>query len=131
MEIVKKKEGERILSKLPANSFAVTLCVEGKELSSTELAAKISDISMTSSNITFIIGGSLGLSDDAKSASQLRLSFGRITLPHQLIRVVLLEQLYRALKFDRKVYTNDQSILEYTISIFTSDKHQYQIMMTE
>ena len=97
LEIVKKKEGERILSKLPANSFAVTLCVEGKELSSTELAAKISDISMTSSNITFII---VGLSDDAKSASQLRLSFGRITLPHQLIRVVLLEQLYRAFKIN-------------------------------
>lgn len=100
MEIVKKKEGERILSKLPANSFAVTLCVEGKELSSTELATKLSDISMTSSNITFIIGGSLGLSDDVKSASQLRLSFGRITLPHQLIRVVLLEQLYRAFKIN-------------------------------
>ena len=100
MEIVKKKEGERILSKLPANSFAVTLCVEGKELSSTELATKLSDISMTSSNITFIIGGSLGLSDDVKSASQLRLSFGKITLPHQLIRVVLLEQLYRAFKIN-------------------------------
>lgn len=100
MEIVKKKEGERILSKLPSNSFAVTLCVEGKELSSTELATKLSDISMTSSNITFIIGGSLGLSDDVKSASQLRLSFGRITLPHQLIRVVLLEQLYRAFKIN-------------------------------
>lgn len=100
MEIVKKKEGERILSKLPANSFAVTLCVEGKELSSTELAAKISDVSMTSSNITFIIGGSLGLSDDVKAASHLRLSFGRITLPHQLIRVVLLEQLYRAFKIN-------------------------------
>ncbi|NDO18255.1 23S rRNA (pseudouridine(1915)-N(3))-methyltransferase RlmH [Lachnospiraceae bacterium MD329] len=100
MEIVKKKEGERILSKLPANSFAVTLCVEGKELSSTEFATKLSDISMTSSNITFIIGGSLGLSDDVKSASQLRLSFGRITLPHQLIRVVLLEQLYRAFKIN-------------------------------
>ncbi len=100
MEIVKKKEGERILSKLPANSFAVTLCVEGKELSSTELATKLSDISMTSSNITFIIGGSLGLSDDVKSASHLRLSFGRITLPHQLIRVVLLEQLYRAFKIN-------------------------------
>ena len=100
MEIVKNKEGERILSKLPANSFTVTLCVEGKELSSTELAAKISDVSMTSSNITFIIGGSLGLSDDVKAASHLRLSFGRITLPHQLIRVVLLEQLYRAFKIN-------------------------------
>ena len=100
MEIVKNKEGERILSKLPANSFTVTLCVEGKELSSTELAAKISDVSMTSSNITFIIGGSLGLSDNVKAASHLRLSFGRITLPHQLIRVVLLEQLYRAFKIN-------------------------------
>lgn len=100
MEIVKQKEGERILSKLSPTSFTVTLCVEGKELSSTDLAKKIADVSMTSSNITFIIGGSLGLCDTVKSRSQLRLSFGRITLPHQLIRVVLLEQLYRAFKIN-------------------------------
>lgn len=100
MEIVKQKEGERILSKLSPSSFTVTLCVEGKELSSVDLAKKIADVSMTSSNITFIIGGSLGLCDTVKARSQLRLSFGQITLPHQLIRVVLLEQLYRAFKIN-------------------------------
>ena len=100
MELVKEKEGAKILAKLPQNSFVVTLCIEGKELSSEELAKKISDISMTSSNITFIIGGSLGLADTVKEKSALRLSFGRMTLPHQLMRVVLLEQIYRAFKIN-------------------------------
>ncbi len=100
MELVKEKEGAKILAKLPQNSFVVTLCIEGKELSSEELAEKISDISMTSSNITFIIGGSLGLADAVKCKSNLRLSFGRMTLPHQLMRVVLLEQIYRAFKIN-------------------------------
>lgn len=100
MELIKEKEGAKILAKLPQNSFVVTLCIEGKELSSEELAKKISDISMTSSNITFIIGGSLGLADTVKEKSALRLSFGRMTLPHQLMRVVLLEQIYRAFKIN-------------------------------
>ncbi len=100
METVKNKEGERILSKLPPSSFTVSLCIEGKELSSVDLARKIADISMTSSSISFIIGGSLGLSDEVKARSQLRLSFGRMTLPHQLMRVVLAEQLYRAFKIN-------------------------------
>ena len=100
MELVKEKEGAKILAKLPQNSFVVTLCIEGKELSSEELAEKISDISMTSSNSTFIIGGSLGLADAVKCKSNLRLSFGRMTLPHQLMRVVLLEQIYRAFKIN-------------------------------
>lgn len=100
MELIKEKEGTKILAKLPQNSFVVTLCIEGKELSSEELAEKISDISMTSSNITFIIGGSLGLADAVKCKSNLRLSFGRMTLPHQLMRVVLLEQIYRAFKIN-------------------------------
>jgi 23S rRNA (pseudouridine1915-N3)-methyltransferase len=99
-ELIKEKEGQRILSKLPQSSFVVTLCIEGKELSSQELADKIASVSMISSNITFIIGGSLGLSDTVKSKSQLRLSFGRMTLPHQLMRVVLLEQIYRAFKIN-------------------------------
>ena len=90
-DIIKEKEGNKILAKLPQNSFVVTLCIEGKEHSSEELAKKIADISMTSSHITFIIGGSLGLSDTVKSKSALRLSFGKMTLPHQLMRVVLLE----------------------------------------
>ena len=99
-EIVKDKEGKKILSKLGDNSFVVTLCIEGKEMPSEEFAKKIADISMTSSNITFIIGGSLGLSDEVKCKSQLRLSFGQMTLPHQLMRVVLLEQIYRAFKIN-------------------------------
>ena len=95
-----EKEMEQIKAKLPQNSFVVTLCIEGKEHSSEELAKKIADISMTSSHITFIIGGSLGLSDTVKSKSALRLSFGKMTLPHQLMRVVLLEQIYRAFKIN-------------------------------
>lgn len=100
MEMIKEKEGAKILAKLSANSFVVTLCIEGKELSSEELAKKVADISMQTSNITFIIGGSLGLADTVKSKSDLRLSFGRMTLPHQLMRVVLLEQIYRAFKIN-------------------------------
>lgn len=100
IEIVKETEGRKILSKLNENSFVITLCIEGKELSSEELAKKITDISMASSNITFIIGGSLGLSNAVKNKSQLRLSFGKITFPHQLMRVVLLEQIYRAFKIN-------------------------------
>lgn len=100
MEQIKQKEGEKILEKIPANSFAITLCIEGKELSSTELAKKIADISMTSSSVTFIIGGSLGLCEEVKARSALRLSFGQMTLPHQLMRVVLLEQVYRAFKIN-------------------------------
>ena len=96
MEQIKEKEGNKILAKLPQNSFVVTLCIEGKEHSSEELAKKIADISMTSSHITFIIG----LSDTVKSKSALRLSFGKMTLPHQLMRVVLLEQIYRAFKIN-------------------------------
>lgn len=95
-----KKEGEEILAKIKPNSYVISLCIEGKELSSTELAEKMRDISMISGNITFIIGGSLGLSDVVKAASSLRLSFGKITLPHQLMRVVLLEQIYRAFKIN-------------------------------
>lgn len=100
MDLIKEKEGVRILSKLGDNSYVVTLCIEGKEMSSEELAKKIAGISMTSSNITFIIGGSLGLSNEVKSKSHLRLSFGQMTLPHQLMRVVLLEQIYRAFKIN-------------------------------
>ena len=99
-ERIKEKEGKAILSKIK-DSFVVALCIEGKEMSSEDLAAKIESISMQSSSITFIIGGSLGLSDEVKSRADLRLSFGRMTLPHQLMRVVLLEQIYRAFKINR------------------------------
>ena len=97
---VLEAEGADILSKIKPNSYVITLCIEGKELSSTEFAEKMQEISFTTGNIVFIIGGSLGLSEAVKSASKLRLSFGKITLPHQLMRVVLLEQIYRTFKIN-------------------------------
>ena len=99
MEAVKRKEGEKILAKL-GGEYVIALCIEGKEMSSEEIAREISDISMTTGDIAFIIGGSLGLSDEVKSRAKLRLSFGRVTLPHQLMRVVLAEQIYRAFKIN-------------------------------
>ena len=100
VEKIKDAEGNKILSKLPQSSFNIAMCIEGTEFSSENLAKKIADISMTSSSITFIIGGSLGLSDAVKDKSDLRLSFGPVTLPHQLMRVVLLEQVYRTFKIN-------------------------------
>lgn len=96
--LILEKEGTAILSKLPKNSFKIAMCIEGSELSSTEISEKLDGIKTENSNITFIIGGSLGLCENVKSDCDLRLSFGKITLPHQLMRVVLLEQIYRAFK---------------------------------
>lgn len=99
-ESILEKEGELILSKIPKDSYVIPLCIEGKELSSPELARKISVVSMENSHITFIIGGSLGLSNAVKAIGKFPLSFGKMTLPHQLMRVVLLEQIYRAFKIN-------------------------------
>ena len=93
-------EGRDILGRISGGDFVIALDIRGKEFSSEELARKISDISFNNSRICFIIGGSLGLSDEVKERADLRLSFGRITLPHQLARVVLLEQIYRAFKIN-------------------------------
>jgi len=101
-EAILEKEGEQIISKIPKDSYVLPLCIEGKELSSPELADKISSISMEKSHITFIIGGSLGMSATVKKLGNLHLSFGKMTLPHQLMRVVLLEQIYRAFKINAK-----------------------------
>lgn len=97
---VLEKEGDLILSKIKPASYVIAMCIEGKQLSSTEFAQKIQEISFTSSNIVFIIGGSLGLSDKVKQSANLHLSFGKITLPHQLMRVILLEQVYRGFKIN-------------------------------
>ena len=93
-------EGKEILGKISSGDYVVALDIQGKELTSEELAARIGEISFDYSRISFIIGGSLGLSDEVKKRADLRLSFGRITLPHQLARVVLLEQIYRAFKIN-------------------------------
>ena len=78
----------------------IALDIGGRELGSEEIASKIADVSLHSSKIDFVIGGSLGLSDAVKKRADMRLSFGKITLPHQLARVVLLEQIYRAFKIN-------------------------------
>ncbi len=95
-EQIKIREGEKILDKLKGNPFTVALCIEGKTLSSEDLAKTMANATQTTSHITFIIGGSLGLSDEVKKKANLMLSFGRMTLPHQLMRVVLTEQIYRS-----------------------------------
>ncbi len=100
-EMIKEKEGKAMLSKLRDSDYVVAMCIEGQQLDSVELAERIEKISMSSASIVFVIGGSLGLSDEVKNRAQLRLSFGKITLPHQLMRVVLCEQIYRAFKINR------------------------------
>lgn len=97
-EIVIEKEASVILSKIPKNSYVISMCIEGTELSSTDFSKKIDEIKNTNEHIVFIIGGSLGLSPNVKNVSAFKQSFGKITLPHQLMRVVLLEQIYRAFK---------------------------------
>ena len=94
-----KDEATRILKHLDEKSYIITLEIEGKELSSKELSDKIKELNIYGeSNITFIIGGSDGLDESIKKKSNLALSFSRLTFPHQLFRVILLEQLYRAYK---------------------------------
>lgn len=99
-EKVIEKEGRSILEKTGSGDYVIALDIDGRELSSGQLASKIAEISFTNSTIDFVIGGSFGLSDEVKSRAALRLSFGKITLPHQLARIVLLEQVYRAFKIN-------------------------------
>ena len=90
-------EGNRILSKIGDREFVVVLAIEGKTLSSEEFSSQLEQASINgSSTLTFVIGGSLGLSPQVKNRANLSLSFGRLTLPHQLMRLVLVEQIYRA-----------------------------------
>ncbi len=91
------EEGEDILSHISERAFVFALCVEGKQLSSEELSEKIESVtSLGHSTVTFIIGSSHGLSDEVKERSNFRLSFSKMTFPHQLMRVILAEQIYRA-----------------------------------
>lgn len=97
---VLEKEGSDILSKIPKGDFVITMCIEGKKLSSTQFAKKLSDAFMTTSSITFVIGGSLGLSDSVKARSDFRMSMSDMTFPHNLARLMLTEQIYRAFKIN-------------------------------
>ena len=97
MLMIKEKEGKKILSKIKDNSYVIALAIDGKNLSSEELAETINKLGVRGiSNITFVIGGSLGLSDEVLSRADYKLSFSKMTFPHQLMRLILLEQVYRA-----------------------------------
>lgn len=94
---IKKREGERILAQVKEGSYVVALAIEGKMLDSEGLASKINQLGIGGqSHIVFIIGGSLGLSEDVLKRADYLLSFSKMTFPHQLMRVVLLEQIYRS-----------------------------------
>ena len=92
------KEGINILKNINDKDYVITLEINGNMLTSEELSEKIDKTLINSSNITFIIGGSYGLSEQVKQRSDYKLSFSKQTFPHQLFRVMLLEQLYRAFK---------------------------------
>ena len=95
---VKKEEGKLILKHLKETDNVIILDINGIELSSVELTNKLCRLESVNSNITFIIGGSYGLSDEVKKRANFSLSFSKLTFPHQLFRVILLEQIYRTYK---------------------------------
>ena len=95
-----KKEQNEILKHIDPKDYIITLDINGSSLNSVEFAKKLSDTFISYSNITFIIGGSYGLSDEIKNISHYRMSFSKLTFPHQLFRVMLLEQIYRAFKIN-------------------------------
>lgn len=102
MLAVKQKEGERILGAITADTYVITLEIEGKMLTSEELAAKMDQLATYGkSKIAFVIGGSLGISEEVRKRSNFALSFSKMTFPHQLMRLILLEQVYRGFRILR------------------------------
>jgi len=102
MLIVKEKEGERILSKISDDSYVIALAINGKEHSSESLAKKIDQLATYgNSKVAFVIGGSLGLSEAVMKRSNDTLSFSKMTFPHQLMKLILVEQVYRAFRINR------------------------------
>jgi 23S rRNA (pseudouridine1915-N3)-methyltransferase len=99
---VKQKEGERILAKIHPDTYVIALAINGKLKSSEELADTIDKLATYGkSKIAFVIGGSLGLSDEVLKRSDEQLSFSKMTFPHQLMRLILVEQVYRAFRINR------------------------------
>lgn len=102
MKQVKDKEGVRILAKIPDDTHVIALAIDGKMKSSEEFAADLDKLATYGkSKVAFVIGGSLGLSESVLKRSDEQISFGRLTLPHQLMRLVLVEQVYRAFRIVR------------------------------
>lgn len=97
IRIVKEKEGERLLKNIKEDAYVICLCIDGKQMDSEELSEKIEKLGVQgTSHICFVIGGSLGLSDEVVKRADMKLSFSKMTFPHQLMRVILLEQVYRS-----------------------------------
>ena len=95
-----RTEKEKILKHISDRDYIITLEIEAKEYTSVEFAEKLRTIQIENSNIVFIIGGSYGLSEEIKKMSKMHLSFSKMTFPHQLFRVILLEQIYRSYKIN-------------------------------
>ena len=95
-----KEEGQSILKHIEEKEYVITLEINGKQLSSTEFASILEKANIEYSNITFVIGGSYGLSNDVINKNNYHLSFSKLTFPHQLFRIILLEQIYRAYKIN-------------------------------
>lgn len=96
IRIIKEKEGERLLKNIREDAYVITLCIDGKQLDSEELSEKMEKLGIQGiSHIYFVIGGSLGLSNEVIKRADFKLSFSKMTFPHQLMRVILLEQIYR------------------------------------
>ena len=93
-----REESKLIIDKLNNNDYKILMDIQGEILDSVSLSKKINDLMINNSNITFIIGGSYGVSDELKNLVDYKLSFSILTFPHQLFRVVLLEQIYRSFK---------------------------------
>lgn len=92
-------EAKKIIEKIPKGAKVYSMCIEGKQRTSEELSAEIDNLALEgTSNIVFIIGGSFGLSDEVKKLSAYRLSMSKMTFPHQIARIMLLEQIYRAMQ---------------------------------
>ncbi|WP_141604304.1 23S rRNA (pseudouridine(1915)-N(3))-methyltransferase RlmH [Terrilactibacillus laevilacticus] len=102
IEQIKKTEGEKLLSKISPDTYVIALAILGKQLTSEQLAKHIDELTTYGkSKIAFVIGGSNGLSDEVLKRADYQLSFSKMTFPHQLMRLVLMEQVYRAFKIMR------------------------------
>lgn len=102
MQQVKQKEGEKLLAKISPDTYVIALAIDGKMKSSEELADSLDKLATYGkSKIAFVIGGSLGLSNEVLQRADEKLSFSRMTFPHQLMRLILLEQVYRAFRINR------------------------------
>ena len=94
-----RREGQEIIKKIPDHAYVAALCIEGKQITSEEMGALLTEVPLSGkSGLVFIIGGSYGLSDEVKRRADARLSMSRMTFPHRLARVMLLEQIYRGFK---------------------------------